>query len=139
MSQTTITLEIPESLYRTASQVAKATKRPIEEIVRESLTHMLPPLDDVPTDQAEELALLSSLDNTALRQKAEQQLPAAQQEEMDLLLDRQNSGELSAVDTNRLQLLLDEYGRLLVHKSHAWLLLARRGYQVPPIFNILLA
>ena len=26
---------------------------------------------------------------------------------------------------------MDEYGRLLVHKSHAWLLLARRGYKVP--------
>lgn len=131
MSQTTITLEIPESLYRTASQVAKATKRPIEEIVRESLTHTLPPLDDVSTDQAEKLARLSSLDDTALRQEAERQLPPAQQEELDLLLDRQNSGELIEAETNHLQLLLDEYGRLLVHKSHAWLLLARRGYHTP--------
>jgi hypothetical protein len=27
---------------------------------------------------------------------------------------------------------MDEYSRLLVRKSHAWLLLARRGYKVPP-------
>lgn len=47
------------------------------------------------------------------------------------LLDQQGEGPLMPDDTRRLQALLDEYGRLLVRKAHAGLLLARRGYRVP--------
>ena len=131
MSTQTITLKLPESLYRSARQIAEVTKRPIEEIVQESLTHTLPPLDDVEPDEAEILARMSSLDDTALWKEANKTLATTQQIELQTLLDSQSTGELTEPETIRLQVLMDEYGRLLVHKSHAWLLLARRGYKVP--------
>jgi len=61
-------------------------------------------------------AMLAERDQTALTQ----------------LLEQQGEGPLTPDDTRRLHALLDEYGRLLVRKAHAWLLLARRGYRVPP-------
>jgi hypothetical protein len=58
-------------------------------------------------------------------------MPEGQQEELHALLDCQSAGTLTPVSTARLQERLDEYGRLLVRQSHAWLLLARRGYNIP--------
>jgi hypothetical protein len=52
MSTQTVTIELPEALYRSANQVAQATQRPLADILQESLAHSLPPLDDVPPEIA---------------------------------------------------------------------------------------
>ncbi|MBM4459501.1 MAG: hypothetical protein FJ011_17380 [Chloroflexi bacterium] len=54
-----------------------------------------------------------------------------EQDEMQALLDRQGDGALRPDEQPRLQELMRVYGRLMVHKAHAYLLLARRGYRVP--------
>ena len=132
MSSQTITLKLPESLYRSARQMARVTHRPMEEVLQESIERILPPLDDVPPEDAKTLAALSMLDDSELWREARAELPIDQQKELDSLLERQGAGELTPQEAKRLQALMDEYGRLTVHKAHAWLLLARRGYQVPP-------
>jgi predicted transcriptional regulator len=126
-----ITLELPDNLYHTVNKLAQATKRPLADILQECLAHTLPPLDDVPADEADILARMSTLDDAALWQASTMTLPEPEQDELRSLLDFQNSGELTADAAVRLQELMDEYGRLLVRQSHAWLLLARRGYKVP--------
>ena len=131
MASQVITLELPDPLYQTVSKLAQVTQRPVGEILQESLAHPLPPLEDVSVDEADVLARMSILDDAALWQVSKLTLPEHQQEELHHLLDRQNAGELTAENTARLQDLMDEYGRQLVRRSHAWLLLARRGYQVP--------
>ena len=135
MTMQTITVELPESLYRFAAQLAKATNRPVAEIVQESLNHTLPPLDDVPAEEAAELAGLSLLDDAALWQVACAELPVDQQMEMHKLLESQGAGTISAVDKEQLKSLMDLYGSALVRKSHVRLLLARRGYHVPAQIN----
>ena len=126
-----ITLELSEHLYSTVSKLAQVTNRPLTEIIQESLAHTLPPLDDVPGEEAGVLAHMSTLDYTALWQASRVTIPESQREELHVLLDDQSAGELTPAGAARLQELLDEYGRLLVRQSHAWLLLARRGYNVP--------
>jgi hypothetical protein len=128
----TITLELPEELYQSADQLARVTKRPLAELVANSLAHTLPPLDDVPAEEAESLASLSLLDDVGLWEVAAVVMSAEQQVEMHRLLDEQSNGELNEEEGAQLKKLMDEYGCLLVRKSHAWLLLARRGYNVPP-------
>ncbi len=128
----TVTLELPEPLFRSAHRIAEATQQSLETVLKDSLAHALPPLDDVPPDEAVELAALALLDDGALWREARATLSAEEQKVLRELLDRQEAGQLSAVDEERLQALLDAYGRLTVRKAHAWLLLARRGYQVPP-------
>lgn len=127
----TITLELPDKLYRTASKLAQVTKRPLAEILQESLLLALPPLDDVSPEEGEILAQMSTFDDASLWQVSTTTMPESQQEELHALLDSQSSGELTADESIRLQELMDESGRLLVRQSHAWLLLARRGYKVP--------
>ncbi|MEW5986842.1 MAG: hypothetical protein AB1791_09425 [Chloroflexota bacterium] len=128
----TVTLTLPEALYRSAYQVAEAARQPIEVVLRESLAHTLPPLDDLAPEEAAELATLSLLDDASLWHEGEATLAPRKQIELRVLLEQQQVGEWSADEQRRLQSLLDEYGRLMVRKSHAWLLLARRGYRVPP-------
>ena len=131
MDTQTITLKLPASLYRSAHQMAKATHRPLEAVLQESIALALPPLDDVPAHEAAELAAMALLDDADLWREARAALTTDQQAELQGLLDRQEEEELSPQDKSRLQELLDAYGRLTVRKAHAWLLLARRGYQVP--------
>lgn len=66
----TITLELPEPLYRFACQVAEATKKPLEVALRDSIAHTLPPLDDVSREEATELARLAGLDDATLWREA---------------------------------------------------------------------
>jgi hypothetical protein len=131
MPPQTIILELPEHLYRTVNKLAQITKRPLTEILQESLAHTLPPLDDIPAEESDVLAHMSTLNDAALWRTSKVTLPESQQEELHALLDRQSAGELTPNDAVRLQELLDQYGHLLVRQSHAWLLLARRGYHVP--------
>ena len=131
MPPQTITLELPEHLYRTVSKLAQVTNRPLAEILQESLAHTLPPLDDIPAEEADVLVHMSTLNDAALWKASKATLPERQQEELHVLLDRQSAGALTPNDAMRLRELLDQYGYLLVRQSHAWLLLARRGYHVP--------
>jgi len=128
----TVTIELPEPLYQSAYQVAQATQRPLADILQEGLAHALPPLADLPSEAAAELAHLSTLDDAALWRASATTLSASEQASLTRLLASQNAGALSPAGEAQLHTLLDEYGRLLVRKAHAWLLLARRGYRVPP-------
>ncbi len=131
MTTQTITLKLPEPLYRSARQVAEATRRPLEAILMDSIARTLPPLDDVSPAEAAELAKLASLGDASLWREARATMNPVEQATMHELLDRQGASELTPAEHVRLQDLLDVYGRLMVRKAHAYLLLARRGYRVP--------
>ena len=131
MTMQTVTLKLPEPLYRSARQVADATKQPLEALLTDSIARTLPPLNDVSPEEATELAKLASLDDASLWQEARATMKPVEQATMHELLDRQGASELASVEHARLQDLLDVYGRLMVRKAHAYLLLARRGYHVP--------
>lgn len=126
-----VTLKLPETLYRTARRVAELTGQTVEAVLQASIAHALPPLDDVPPDEAAALAALALLDDAALWQVARAAMSPEEQAELQELLDRQGANELTSEEEHRLQALLDTYGRLTLRKAHAYLLLARRGYRVP--------
>ncbi len=128
----TVAVELSESLYRSARQVAQATQKPLEIVLRDSIANALPPLDDVSPNEATELATLANLDDATLWQESRATMPLTEQAEMHDLLDRQGAGTLTHTEPTRLQDLMDVYGRLMVRKAHIYLLLARRGYRVPP-------
>lgn len=92
---------------------------------------VLPPLDDVAPDEAAELAGLTLPNNAALWREARVMMTPAEQIERQSLLERQGDGQLEQDERLRLQALMHIYGRLMVRKAHAYLMLARRGYRVP--------
>lgn len=111
----TITLDLPEHLYHSARTVAQATQQPLATILQDSLTHTLPPLDDVPAAEATALAQMSGLDDAALWQASRVALSASAQATLDTLLEHQSAGPLTPDEARQLQGLLDAYGALLVH------------------------
>jgi len=126
-----VTLELPIELLRSARQVAEITGASFDRVIASTLTHGLPPLDDLSATEAAELASLALLDDAHLWEIARGQMQAQRQVELNRLLESQNVGELTEADEHRLEDVLHEYGSILVRSSHAYLLLARRGYRVP--------
>ncbi|MEZ4768388.1 MAG: hypothetical protein R2844_08175 [Caldilineales bacterium] len=57
MTVQTVTIELPEALYRQARQLA-VTRQPMETLLQQA-SHSLPPLDDVSPSDAAELARLA--------------------------------------------------------------------------------
>ncbi|MEZ4729135.1 MAG: hypothetical protein R3E79_18530 [Caldilineaceae bacterium] len=131
MSTLTVMVELPESLYQSATQLAQVTNQSLGTILQESLAHTLPPLDDLPVHEVQALAHLSLLKDDELWRISAETLTVDEQAELDVLLYGQSAGNLSLRQQSSLQKLLDRYGDLLVRRAHAWLLLARRGYHVP--------
>ena len=131
MTATTVTLELPEPFYRLAQQMAALTRQPLEAMLRDNLVRTLPPLDDVPAQEAADLASLAGLSDAALWRAARVSMDATEQTETHKVLDAQAAGELTPVEQARLQELMARYGQLTTRKAHAYLLLARRGYRVP--------
>jgi hypothetical protein len=131
MTATTVTLELPEPFYRLARQMAELTRQPLEAMLRDNLVRTLPPLDDVPAQEADDLVGLAGLSDAALWRAARVSMDATEQAEMHELLDAQGAGEVSPAEQARLQELMTSYGQLTTRKAHAYLLLARRGYRVP--------
>ncbi len=126
-----ITVELPDNLYRSVKQLSRTMNQPVADILLESLTHTLPPLDDVPPEEAEALARLSLLNDADLWRVAQSNLSPKKQTKLETLLTEQSMGKINDEQQEQLASLQNEYGRLLVRQAHAWLLLARRGYKVP--------
>lgn len=122
MATQTVTLELSESVYRSAIHVAQVTQRPLADILQKGIEHTLPPLDDLSSEEANELARLSVLTDTELWRISEALLPIAEQRELENLLENQRERDLSYEEQFRLQALMDQYGQLLVQKAHVWLL-----------------
>lgn len=127
----TITIELPDTLYQNVERVAKTTGQSLEAILCRSVVQSLPPLDDLPPEEVEELAALSLLDDSVLWQTANSSLSDQEQAEMADLTSIQAEHPLSRAEGKRLKELLDTYGRVTVRKAHAYTLLARRGFLVP--------
>ena len=127
----TVTLELPEFLYQSAQRLARASQKSVESFLETSIAQSLPPLDDVSSEEASELAQLAQLDDASLWREARRTLSPAQQQNLEDLLYGQSAGELTSAQQTKLEQLMQLYGQLTTRKAHAWLLLARRGYRVP--------
>lgn len=127
----TVTLELPETVYKSAQRLARASHKSLESILQAGIAHALPPLDDVPPEEAHELAQLALLDDASLWREARRIMSSEQEQALHDLLDRQGEGELSNKQRAQLEQLMQVYGQLTVRNAHAYLLLARRGYRVP--------
>lgn len=132
----TVTLELPETVYQSAQRLARASHKSLESILQAGIAHALPPLDDVTPEEAHQLAQLALLDDATLWQQARLTMNGEQSRVLQDLLDRQGEGELTTRQRAQLERLMQVYGELTVRKAHAYLLLARRGYRVPPQVDV---
>jgi hypothetical protein len=132
MAQTVI-LELPQTIYLPARRMAEATNRPLEDLLVCALKASLPPLDGLPSELAEDLVGLESLDDESLRQLMVSKVPAAQQRELDRLLRKNQAGTLTEKERQKLDHLQREADRVMLRKARAAVLLRFRGHRLPTL------
>jgi hypothetical protein len=128
----TVTLKIPEILYRRLQSTAQSTQRSLDDVILHALQVGSPPVwDDVPAEFQADLAAMDRLDDAALWQIARSRKTEAEMKRYDELLAQNQDGQLTPAEKQELQQLRQEADRFMLRKAHAAALLRWRGHTVP--------
>lgn len=128
----TVTLKIPEILYRRLQNTAQSTHRSLDDVIIHALQIGSPPVwDDVPAEFQADLAVMDKLDDDALWRIAQSRKTEADMRRYDELLGKNEDGMLTAVEAQELQQLRQEADRFMLKKAHAAALLRWRGHTIP--------
>ncbi|MEM7539222.1 MAG: hypothetical protein AAF639_44100 [Chloroflexota bacterium] len=134
MSGETITLTVPEKIYRRLMHTAHATRRSIDEVALHALKLGIPPTwDEAPEEVRAELASMDQWDDDALWDviyRRETMEEMARYDELLLLL-RNQDGLLNPQEHAELERLRTAYHSFRLRKTHAADLLRWRGHNVP--------
>ena len=128
---TEIKLQVPQILYQRLVNTARATQRPLEEIILHALQVGSPPAwDDVPEEFQAEIAALDKLDDNTLMQIVHDQKTAIDLERYDTLLEDNSSGTLTEAKRLELTALRQDADLFMLRKAQAAVLLRWRGHSV---------
>ena len=127
-----ITLTLPESVLRRAQRAAELTFRSIDDIVASAINVALTVPSDVPHELGEELAAMRFLSDDALWAAAQPSMSPAEQERLHQLNEFGGERTLTPAEKAEQAVLLDAYGRSVLRRAEALVLLQQRGYAVSP-------
>lgn len=131
----TITVSVPENLYKQLEAEARTAEQSVGDFVIRSLSRVLPlPLEpDLPPAMRAELTAMGGLSDDALWLIARGTANADKVAMLDVLLERKLAGELTPEGQDLLTQLREEADALTLRKSHAYALLKQRGHQLPAL------
>ena len=134
MTTQSVTLQLPEPIFRYLQQVASATQRPLEQVVRQSVEGNLPPaIPSVPAEMRDELFALQTKPVDQLLQVVVEQAPPADQARHLELLEKNSAGNLTPAEQKELAALRLAADHLMLLKAYAWSVLRWRGVTVPSL------
>ena len=131
----TVTLTLSEPLYERAKETAQAVDRSLEQVLTQSIALSLPALEtDLPPDVRSELVALPLLSDDELWAVARSRMDESKQAHLEDLAEAHKHRLLTPAEQSDLIRLMDEAERMMLRKSEAYRLLARRGHAVfsPP-------
>jgi len=126
---TTITLDLPQEIYRQAQRTAKATQRPVEQIVVEWIQ---PPPEDNQADVQSSLAAMEKLPTNELVQIAQATLPTPAATRLEALLMAQQQRSLTPAERQEAEQLVAQEDLYTLRKAKALFLLKQR-HALPPM------
>lgn len=133
MNTREITLALPEFLYLRFQQMAMATRQPVGELLVRAVERGGPPSwEEAPARFQAELAALDRLTDDALWRVARSQHSQTEADRMQVLLDKNAHGSLTAPEKSELDLMLQQADLTMLRKAHAAALLRWRGHVIPP-------
>ncbi|RLT34506.1 MAG: hypothetical protein DWI57_16455 [Chloroflexi bacterium] len=131
MTVESLTITLPETIVRRLRQAAQSMQVSIGDVLAQTIQGNLPPaLVDLPDDMQKESILLQNADNATLWRIARESLPAAQQEMLEELLERNREETLSVQEAEKLAHLREIIDRLVMRRSYALALLKWRGHTI---------
>jgi hypothetical protein len=135
MSQT-VTLTLPAKLYDPVQRIAQATDQSVETVLLTALQASLPSLEGLPPDLTQELIELEALDGSALRQVLLEMVPIQQQQDLDALLYKNQSSQLTQAEQEQLAHLQHAADRVMLRKARAAVLLRFHGQRIPTLTEL---
>lgn len=131
MADYPINLALPEAIFEPIKHIAEAKDQPIEQVVLDQLRSVMSvSLPALPTDEESELVVFKFLSDDTLRNIAREQMPQRIQERMQVLMDRNNLGTITAQEFDELSELVDRSQRLTLRKAWAAGVLMERGHSI---------
>jgi hypothetical protein len=122
-----ITLTLPTALLEKAELLARRAGRPVSELLAETIELSLQPLGDAARDEPPP----DRWSDEETLKNADLPMPAAEDERLSDLLDRQQAGSLTARERSELTALIALYQRLLLCKAQGLREAVRRGLRPP--------
>ena len=130
MSDTTITLTLPEPMFRHLQRLSEITHRPVENLVITTINVALPLDPSLPTEVANELAGMTMLSDEALWAASESALAPSEQRRLSQLNHAGDARSLTNAETAELSQLIELYDRAVLRRARALAILAFRGYAI---------
>ena len=124
---TQVTVTLPDEVYERAARLAQLSHREVADILAETISVSLPILHP----QAEVPAPVEDLADAEVLALTDLQLPAAQDQRLSTLLDRQQAGALTEQERAELVSLFQLYQEGLLRKAQALAEAVRRGLREP--------
>ncbi len=126
-----ITIRLPANALRRLRRVAGIARRPLDDVIAQTLQSTLPPLpEEMPIAVQQELAEMESLSTASLQQQIRSQYNPANLQRYDELLVANASNVLGESERQELARLRAEADKLMFRKAYAALLLKWRGERV---------
>ena len=131
MPDRTITVTLPETLYERIRETATASSMSFDEALAQSIALSLPALEhELSPDIRLELAALALMSDDELRGIADSAMDERGQTRLEDLAEIQKQRSLSTSEHSDLEQLMEDAQRLMLRKSEAYRLLARRGHEI---------
>lgn len=125
-----VTIDIPEHVYRRLQRAAKHARRPIEQMLAETVVAITPVLDQPAVPERMTRAELDKLNDAVLWRIARTTLNAEQRSRLQWLHDKQQSDGLGAEQAAEEQALVAVYRETQLLRAQAIALLKQRNYDV---------
>lgn len=122
-----ITLTLPDGVFRRAESLAGLTGRPVMDVLAETIETSLFPLGDASEDQTP----MHEWTNEQVVAMTEAQMPPAEDRRLSQLLDREQAGMLDDQERTEHRSLLASYQTALLRKARALAEAVHRGLRGP--------
>ena len=131
---TLVTLELPQRIYQKAIRIARATKRPIEQVVVEWIR---PPVERTGSAQDAVLTGLESMNTAQLTQIAISTTAPKEMLRLRKLLGLQEQRELTEAERREATRLVEQEDLLTLRKAKAIYLLRQRNAMPDDLISLL--
>ncbi|WIG59354.1 MAG: hypothetical protein OJF49_002101 [Ktedonobacterales bacterium] len=133
MATDTVTIHLPDDLYRRLERLAALTKQPLEGLIVKTLSSSMPPLpDDLSPTTRDALQAQESLSDDELWRLMRAIFPEDQYTRLSDLREQRRGGTLPLEEQAELDQLQDAADLLMLQKAYAAVLLKWRGHRLPP-------
>jgi hypothetical protein len=131
VTQGTVSIEIPNSLFEQLKRRAEVMHRPVEDLVIQTLAAASPLAGDLPTELAAELDAMANFSDDALWAATKPSISLAERSRLEQLNQLAGERELSATETREQSQLLLVWQRSLARRARAFTILQLRGHPLP--------